>query len=483
MASGFFAGGLAKGLQAGFERQQQQQKIDLQRRQVKAEEAQTKIQTESNKAVLEALDMQKATKQILSENMEYQKGLQTASTLNTFMTMDKNTRKAAVDTWINQQAQKGVNVLPEFANWIKQADIKTAAPTMQNVSKEFMAGGMTHKDFMQIATDPQAFNSFLVQNQKSIANPIQRAQQKVNELDQQIKQLENAQVMAVNASPGVQKMVEHKLNKAYEMRNKWQSFSQSGKRRNVVAPGSTNVESAIEVGGRLIDPSTGEAMPEHVIAPQRMVQAPTMEQAVSGLPKGKEGDVIRDITAQEIATKNVIGQLDDLDNYFRSPEFVGGAFGKGIVVLNDVIQGLGQLTNQPFTKGGKFNDDLLDPNASEETIGFFRKAAIEADTRDAMVARLAYVIAKQLDPAGRISDRDREEAERMVRSADPKAGLQKTANMRRTMNRELRTTKEVTARNIPSLANQPALQVSPQSTPPSVEDMTDEEYVDWYMSQ
>jgi len=182
----------------------------------------------------------------------------------------------------------------------------------------------------------------------------------------------------------------------------------------------------IQKDGQLILPSrVGEG--QFFKLPQ--VTGSQEDVGISGTRKEK---VIKEVAQKRIDTNNLDQGLEQVQNFVRSENFVGGLTGKTLSIINSASQQFAQTFGKEtiFTNEGAILNEL-DERLSQENISFMRRAAISGDVREAAVARLAFIVAKQLNPDGKISDADVENAKNMISgTADRQSTLLMLQNLR-----------------------------------------------------
>jgi len=147
-------------------------------------------------------------------------------------------------------------------------------------------------------------------------------------------------------------------------------------------------------------------------------------------------------------------------------------------VYQQTLQAVGEKS--PLLKGGKLNPDNLDADLSTENIAFLRKAAISGDVRTAATLRLAYVLAKRVDPNGRISDADVRLATDMIQgSADQSSAILQLKNLKNNTIRDFNTSTRNRA-DVLKLGDEDKSGVFstigvPDGKPKSVKEMSDDE--------
>lgn len=167
------------------------------------------------------------------------------------------------------------------------------------------------------------------------------------------------------------------------------------------------IRSAVEnERGQLVDPRSFNLIPGAYKAPR---QTETQE---GPLTKSGKNKAILEDTDLRISVEQNITNIDDLKGLIARPEFVGGLTGDGLRVANSAIQQMRQLAGiaSPI-KDGKFDESAAGKDLSPENLSKFRQAAITGDEQKSAVSELSFIIAKSLNPDGKISDADVRQAE------------------------------------------------------------------------
>jgi len=156
---------------------------------------------------------------------------------------------------------------------------------------------------------------------------------------------------------------------------------------------------------------------------------------LTGSQKGAEA---AEVANARIATLNMRSGLSQLQDFVRSNNYVGGFTGDMINLLNSAFQQVAQVTGmEELFVNGQVNINFLDDDLKAENLSFLRKAAISGNVRESTKARLAYALAKQLDPNGRISNADIDNAERILSgTADRQATIISLENLKQTATKE-----------------------------------------------
>lgn len=123
----------------------------------------------------------------------------------------------------------------------------------------------------------------------------------------------------------------------------------------------------------------------------------------------------------ETSLRQNVGEINNLIETVSSPDFIGGLTGASAQALNSASAQVTQLFGgENFTN----EDGSINPRAleiSKETDSRLRRAAAKGDLANSQTLQLAFVLAKSLNPDGKISDADVRQAEAILgKSADPK---------------------------------------------------------------
>lgn len=243
------------------------------------------------------------------------------------------------------------------------------------------------------------------------------------------------------------------------------------------APG-TRIVSTVDPQGRNIE----EIVPDvagTIRVSQEKKPLVEVDLGAKGLTDSDVSQLIRDTAQERSDTENFVRGIDQLIDFTGSENFVGGFTGGAIRGLNSAFQQLNQTLGKEdqLVKKGALNLDSLDQNLSDENVAFLRKAAISGDVREAAAARLAFILAKRLNPDGRISDADvRLSRDILSGSADQASALLQLQNVRDSSIRDFNATIQNRASAIKSGQEgifEP-LNV-PRGTDKAIEDMTNEE--------
>lgn len=193
----------------------------------------------------------------------------------------------------------------------------------------------------------------------------------------------------------------------------------------------------------------------------------------------REEKAILELAETRIVTENFDTGLSQLQDFIRSDNYVGGITGASLQLINSAAQQFAQLTGtEKLFNGTELNIENIDDRLSDENIGFLRRAGISGDVREAAKARLAYILAKQLDPNGRISNADVDNAEKILSgSADRQSTLLTIQNLRDTSRKEFNTRARIMEETLKGTAD-PFRQIGKSSglgDQKSVGDLSDEE--------
>ena len=114
---------------------------------------------------------------------------------------------------------------------------------------------------------------------------------------------------------------------------------------------------------------------------------------------------------------NNIRDIDSLIETVSSPDFLGGNLGNAVQALNSARSQATQVFGGEdyLTDDGKVNPKAF------KTDSKFRKMAITGNLAESQTLELAFILAKSLNPDGKISDADVRQAGKILGdSADPK---------------------------------------------------------------
>jgi hypothetical protein len=152
---------------------------------------------------------------------------------------------------------------------------------------------------------------------------------------------------------------------------------------------------------------------------QGWTPAPTRQETAKpgGFTKSQAGKIAIGSIEGEQNLRNNVREIGNLMDTVASPDYVGG-------VTGDMIQGLNsarQQVSQVFGGEDYLTDDgTLNPEAFSEK-GTFRAKAIQGELAESEKLELAFILAKSLNPDGKISDADVRQAGQILgESADPK---------------------------------------------------------------
>ena len=171
--------------------------------------------------------------------------------------------------------------------------------------------------------------------------------------------------------------------------------------------------------GELVDPQTREPLVGAIKAPNRQAQDTAEGFGLKDSTKSKIKQ--QRIEAEQDLYRHVSG-LDYIGNLISSDEFVGGTMGDVISLANSAAAQVRQVTGaDSIIKNGKVDTSQIDPDSEE--LSRLRKAAINQDSYEAALIELAYIKAKQVDPAAKITDKDFAFARKMLGAGADKASL------------------------------------------------------------
>jgi hypothetical protein len=196
---------------------------------------------------------------------------------------------------------------------------------------------------------------------------------------------------------------------------------EEGEAVNVVHNGK--VRSGVEVStGEYIDPQTRQPL-------VGATKAPTKMESVTGTPEDfnmtdshKSKMKQKRMEAEQALYREVAG-LDYISSIIGKDSFVGGTMGELISLANSAAAQFRQTIGADSIIGpdGKVDISQIDPESNE--ISRLRKAAINKDSYEAALIELAYMKAKQVDPASKITDKDFAFARKMIGTGADKASL------------------------------------------------------------
>lgn len=176
--------------------------------------------------------------------------------------------------------------------------------------------------------------------------------------------------------------------------------------------------------GVLIDPETRNPLVGAIKAPTRQATGTLEDVTLTGSQAGKVKQTR--IEAQANLEKH-IGGINYIKKIINSPDFVGGTAGDIISTANSVAAQFRQAAGvDPIIKGNMVDSTQIAEDSKE--MNRFRKSAIKKDSYDAAMIELAYVKAKAVDPAAKITDKDFAFAKKMLGTGADKASLLNTLN-------------------------------------------------------
>lgn len=152
---------------------------------------------------------------------------------------------------------------------------------------------------------------------------------------------------------------------------------------------------------------------------QGWTPAPTRQETAKpgGFTASQSGKIAIGSIEGEQNLRNNVREIGNLMDTVASPDYVGGVTGDMIQVLNSARQQVSQVFGgeKYLKEGGKLN-----PEAFSEK-GTFRAKAIAGELAESEKLELAFILAKSLNPDGKISDADVRQAGMILGdSADPK---------------------------------------------------------------
>ena len=125
------------------------------------------------------------------------------------------------------------------------------------------------------------------------------------------------------------------------------------------------------------------------------------------------------LTARKALYKQTKG-IDDVINLVESPDFVGGFIGDSLSNINSLNQGIqNTLGLGSAMVNGKISEDL----SESKQFSALRRKAINGDRYSALMIEMAYIKAKMVDPASKITDKDFSFAKRMLASGSDREGI------------------------------------------------------------
>lgn len=140
--------------------------------------------------------------------------------------------------------------------------------------------------------------------------------------------------------------------------------------------------------------------------------------------EGDIADAFLEVSEVRTNADRALDLISEMKNLVTQPEFVGGNTGQIISAGNSFIQQVGNTLGLP---GVKDESGIVMSSAIEEgstAANSLREAAINGDRLAALQLDAAYVLAKQRDPQGRISDADVRNAKQIFGTGgDPKSRL------------------------------------------------------------
>lgn len=152
-----------------------------------------------------------------------------------------------------------------------------------------------------------------------------------------------------------------------------------------------------------------------VAVPHGSIKAPT-KQLTGELSKTQKGKLTLGGIEGEQNLRNNLRDIDSLMETVSSPDFLGGNLGNAVQALNSARQQVSQMFGGEdyLTEDGKVNPKAFRTNSK------FRKMAITGDLAESQKMELAFILAKALNPDGKISDADVRQAGKILgESADP----------------------------------------------------------------
>ena len=128
----------------------------------------------------------------------------------------------------------------------------------------------------------------------------------------------------------------------------------------------------------------------------------------------------------EISVRNNIEGIGEVKNLVASPDFQGGLSGDIYSMANSVVQQYHQATGSKslIDANGVLDESKL--KLSKQSLSRFRRAAINDDRTESATLELAFILAKDLNEDGKISDADVRQAEKILGKGGDKDALLST---------------------------------------------------------
>jgi len=151
-----------------------------------------------------------------------------------------------------------------------------------------------------------------------------------------------------------------------------------------------------------------------------------------------------------------IHALNRLEKIVANESFTGGIAGDAVSMINSLSSQAKQLMglDSIIDENNNIRESEIDPSSKQ--FSSLRKKAIQNDKYSAALIEQAYVIAKLVDPASKITDKDFDFAKKMLASGADKASIINTLRMQAKFSQENYNQQEKTAkgrfeRYVPSL--------------------------------
>ena len=147
----------------------------------------------------------------------------------------------------------------------------------------------------------------------------------------------------------------------------------------------------------------------------------------------------------EVNLRNNVREMGQLVETMSSPDFLGGLTGDAVQGLNSARQQVTQLFGgeEYLTADGTVNPEAFAENSS------FRKKAIQGSLAESQQLELAFILAKSLNPDGKISDADVRQAGMILgEGADPKVRSKLLKDAQRRIVAKYNTEQGVIARRL-----------------------------------
>lgn len=144
---------------------------------------------------------------------------------------------------------------------------------------------------------------------------------------------------------------------------------------------------------------------------------------------GKSKIQVERADAQVRLEKKLRG-YDFIEGLVKNPDFVGGITGKTIGLVNSAAAQFRQTTgDDPIINNGRIDLNQIDPDST--LFKRLRKAGVINDQLQAATVELAYIMAKDNDKGGRVTDKDYQAAESMLGSSADRASRLSVLDNRR----------------------------------------------------